>query len=194
MQPEFTYTIHSLGVKVAALITADMISRRLTDTFNADRIIIPGRCRGDLDKLSEQFNTPFERGPEELKDLPLYFGKSSFKHDLNHYTLQIFAEIVDAPNNSVKSTLSRAAYYREQGANVIDIGCLPDTPFPHLEAVIKALKDEDYLEDNFAVLDELIDLGLVLLVRVVLHPEKQRVDHNKGSNEVLEPFCLDKPD
>jgi len=113
MQPEFTYTVHSLGVKVAALITAEMIIRRLTDTFNADRIIIPGRCRGDLTTLSEKFNIPFERGPEELKDLPLYFGKSSIKHDLNHYTVQIFAEIVDAPNNSVEKTLARAAYYRQ---------------------------------------------------------------------------------
>ncbi|MDG2365153.1 MAG: DUF6513 domain-containing protein [Methylococcaceae bacterium] len=144
MQPEFTYTVHSLGVKVAALITAEMISRRLTDTFNADRIIIPGRCRGNINMLAEKFNIPFERGPEELKDLPLYFGKSSIKHDLSHYTLQIFAEIVDAPNNSVASTLARAAYYRQQGANVIDIGCLPDTPFPHLETVIKALKAEGY--------------------------------------------------
>ena len=144
MQPEFTYTVHSLGVKVAALITAEMISRRLTDTFNADRIIIPGRCRGNINMLAEKFNIPFERGPEELKDLPLYFGKSSIKHDLSHYSLQIFAEIVDAPNNSVASTLARAAYYRQQGADVIDIGCLPDTPFPHLETVIKALKAEGY--------------------------------------------------
>jgi hypothetical protein len=47
IQPEFTYTVHQIGVKVAALMTADMIARRLKDTFNADRIILPGRCRGD---------------------------------------------------------------------------------------------------------------------------------------------------
>ena len=53
MQPDFTYTVHQLGLKVAALMTADMIARRLTDTFNATRIIVPGRCRGDLVALSE---------------------------------------------------------------------------------------------------------------------------------------------
>ena len=47
MQPEFTYTVHILGVKVAALMTTEMIARRLTDTFCADGIIIPGRCRSD---------------------------------------------------------------------------------------------------------------------------------------------------
>ncbi len=52
MQPSFTYTVHQLGLKVAALMTADMIGRRLTETFGADRIIVPGRCRGDLDALS----------------------------------------------------------------------------------------------------------------------------------------------
>ena len=54
MQPSFTYTVHQLGLKVAALMTADMIGRRLTETFGADRIIVPGRCRGDLDALSVQ--------------------------------------------------------------------------------------------------------------------------------------------
>ena len=33
---------------------------------------------------------------------------------------------------------------RSSGANVIDLGCLPDTPFPHLEQAIAALKDKGY--------------------------------------------------
>ena len=52
MHPECNYTVHQLGLKVAALMTADMIGRRLTDTFGADRILVPGRCRGDLEALS----------------------------------------------------------------------------------------------------------------------------------------------
>ena len=31
-----------------------------------------------------------------------------------------------------------------KGANVIDLGCLPDTPFPHLEEAIGALKEQGY--------------------------------------------------
>jgi len=53
MQPEFDYTVHQLGLKVAALMTADMIGRRLKDTFGASRVIVPGRCRGDLESLSQ---------------------------------------------------------------------------------------------------------------------------------------------
>lgn len=53
MRPEFAYTVHQLGLKVAALMTADMIQRRLKDTFGADWVMVPGRCRGDLEALSD---------------------------------------------------------------------------------------------------------------------------------------------
>ena len=39
------------------------------------RVLVPGRCRADLDRLAAEFGVPFERGPDELKDLPAYFGK-----------------------------------------------------------------------------------------------------------------------
>ena len=32
---EFIYTVHALGVSVAALMTVDMVMRRLKNTFNA---------------------------------------------------------------------------------------------------------------------------------------------------------------
>jgi dihydropteroate synthase-like protein len=145
MQPEFTYTVHQLGVKVAALMTAEMIARRLKDTFNAERIIIPGRCRSNLDTLSKDLGLPVERGPEELKDLPLYFGKQAHKPDLSQYKVKIFAEIVDAPQSTIEQIVERAYYYRNNGADIIDIGCLPDTDFPHLEETIQALKQEGFV-------------------------------------------------
>lgn len=145
MQPAFTYTVHQLGLKVAALMTAEMIARRLPHTFSADRIIVPGRCRGDLAVLSSQLGVPVVRGPEELKDLPQYFGKAAQKPDLSQYHVKIFAEIVDAPHISVADVLQRAHYYKNNGADVIDIGCLPSTDFPHLEAVIGSLKQQGFM-------------------------------------------------
>jgi hypothetical protein len=71
MQPAaFTYTVHALGLQVAGLMTSDMIRRRLTDVMGANRIIVPGRCRGDLDEVSAALHVPVIRGPDELKDLP----------------------------------------------------------------------------------------------------------------------------
>ncbi|MDO9212758.1 MAG: DUF6513 domain-containing protein [Methylococcales bacterium] len=145
MQPEFTYTVHQLGLKVAALMTTDMIIRRLSDTFGADRIIIPGRCRGDIDAVTEHLGIPVERGPEELKDLPQYFGKKAHKADLSKYAVKIFAEITDAATISIDEVLNRAAYYRNNGADVIDIGCLPSTDFPEMENIIRTLKQQGYM-------------------------------------------------
>jgi dihydropteroate synthase-like protein len=116
--------------------------------------VIPGRCRGDLDALSAQLGVPVERGPEEVKDLPQYFGKDAHHYDLSQYQTKIFAEIVDAPNIGVDEVIARAYYYKANGADVIDIGCLPGTPFPHLVDCIRTLKQEgfkvsiDSLEDS----------------------------------------------
>jgi dihydropteroate synthase-like protein len=145
MEPEFRYTVHQLGLTVAALMTADMIHRRLKDTFGADRVLVPGRCRGDLETLSRDLGLPVERGPEELHDLPEFFGKAGKKPDLGRYELRIFAEIVEAPQLDIDGILRRARDYRKDGADVIDLGCLPATPFPHLEDAVRALKAEGFL-------------------------------------------------
>lgn len=144
MEPEFGYTVHQLGLTVAALMTADMIRRRLKDTFGADRVLVPGRCRGDLEALSKDMGLPIERGPEELHDLPEFFGKKKKKPDIGRYELRIFAEIVDAPRLDIDGILRQARDYRKDGADVIDVGCLPETLFPHLEAAVGALKAEGF--------------------------------------------------
>ncbi|MGZ8219480.1 DUF6513 domain-containing protein [Methylomagnum sp.] len=145
MAPEFGYTVHQLGLTVAALMTADMIRRRLKDTFGATRVLVPGRCRGDLEALSKDLGLPIERGPDELHDLPEFFGKAKQKPDLSRYELRIFAEIVEAPQLDIDGILRRARDYRRDGADVIDLGCLPATPFPHLEDAVRALKAEGFL-------------------------------------------------
>ena len=145
MQPTpFAFEVRDIGVKVAALMTPDIIRRRLPQPLQADRVILPGRSRGDLDALTQQFGVPFSRGPDDLKDLPEYFGRQGKPVDLSRHDVRIFAEIVEAPSLDVPGILARAAAYRAAGADVIDIGCLPDTPFPHLEASVIALRDAGY--------------------------------------------------
>ena len=54
MQPvEFTCEIKNIGVSVAALMTAQMIGRRLHDLDEVDRIIVPGLCLGDLGLIEQ---------------------------------------------------------------------------------------------------------------------------------------------
>lgn len=136
----FTWEVRQLGVKVAALMTAEMIGRRLTDTGGASRILVPGRCRGDMAALGARLGVAVERGPEELMDLPQFFGQEGRAPDLSRHAVRIFAEIVDAPRLGIEAILERAAAYRNDGADVIDLGGLPETPFPHLDEAVRALK------------------------------------------------------
>ena len=53
---DFTYEIRNLNVNVAALLTTDMIERRIGNIDSFDEIIIPGRVRGDLESLKENIN------------------------------------------------------------------------------------------------------------------------------------------
>ncbi|MFT3666134.1 DUF6513 domain-containing protein [Piscinibacter sp.] len=140
----FTHEVREIGLQVAALMTADMIRRRVEPPVRADRIIVPGRCRGDVAALSEHFGVPVQRGPEELKDLPRFFNRAAKPVDLSEYEVAIFAEIVDAPRLSVDAIVARAQALARDGADVIDLGCLPETPFPHLEDGVRALKQAGF--------------------------------------------------
>ena len=138
--PEWNYRVKQLGLSVAALMTGDLILRRLKDVKGINKVILPGRVRVDINKLSKNYGVPFERGPEELRDIPEFFGRSEKKKILTKYNIKIFAEIVDAPNMTIKEIVNKAIKYKQEGANIIDLGCLPDTKFNHLEEAVKAIK------------------------------------------------------
>ncbi len=138
----FTYEIVDIGVKVAALMTEDIIARRLKLPVSADRIILPGRYRGDLDSLSQRFGIPFVRGPDEVVDLPVFLGRVGKPIDLSKHDMRIFAEIVDASALSLDALMQRATHLAAAGADVIDLGCLPETPFPHLADAVRAMKGQ----------------------------------------------------
>ena len=144
----FTWETRELGLQVAALMTAEMIRRRVAapavGARRVDRIIVPGRCRGDLDALAQHFGIPVQRGPDEVKDLPRFFDRAAKPIALDDYAVAIFAEIVDAPHLSVAGIVARATRLRADGADVIDLGCLPETRFDHLADSVQALKAEGF--------------------------------------------------
>jgi len=45
---DFTYEVVQLPISVAGLMTADFIGRHFAPAAGVDRVIVPGRCRGDL--------------------------------------------------------------------------------------------------------------------------------------------------
>jgi dihydropteroate synthase-like protein len=142
--PQFKYRIEQIGVSVAALMTPELIAKRLKHVGSANKMILPGLCQGDLSLLHRQYGIPAERGPNDLKDLPQYFGQQGMTPDLSQHSVEIFAEIVDAPDLSLDAILAKAEYYKAQGANVIDLGCLPNRPFNHLVEAIQLLKSNGF--------------------------------------------------
>ena len=82
--PAFSWATREIGLQVAALMTAEMIQRRVSresltegGARQPDRIYVPGRCRGDVAALAAHFGVPVERGPEEMKDLPRFFNRAA---------------------------------------------------------------------------------------------------------------------
>jgi dihydropteroate synthase-like protein len=153
---DFAWDIIDAGVKVAALMTEDIILRRVKLAEGTTRIVLPGRFRGDLDRLANHFNVQVVRGPDEVADLPVFLGRAGQPPDLSKHDMRIFAEIVDAPTLTIEALLARAEKLRQAGADVIDIGCLPETPFPQLAEAVQELKRLGFtVSVDSANLDEL---------------------------------------
>ena len=144
---QFTYEVVDIGVNVAALATINIIIKKLDlkNISKATKIIIPGRCRGEIKDLEKYCNKNCVRGPEELKDIPSFLGLQGKDLDLSKYDTKIIGEITEAPNMSVKEIIKQANTYKKDGADIIDIGCLPSTKFPHLSETIQELKNQNFI-------------------------------------------------
>lgn len=189
--PNGTWHISNIGVKVAALMTEAIVRKRLKDPVDADRVIVPGRSRMNLDSLKEHFGVPFERGPDEIIDLPQYFGKDGGPPDLSQYDVRIFAEIVDAPTYTVDALLARGLELKAKGANVIDIGCQPDVPFPHLEETVVALTQAGMTVSVDSGDVEELRRGAKAGADFVLSLDETNLDAIEGTRAV--PILLPKP-
>jgi dihydropteroate synthase-like protein len=130
-----------LGITVAALMHVDWIGRKLTVDANIDRVILPGWCQGDVGKLNTQFGRPVERGPKDLHELPEFLGHAATEPpDLSRFDIEILAEINHAPRLADTELLAQASRYRDNGADVIDLGCIPGESWSRAGDVTKLLR------------------------------------------------------
>ncbi|MBK6781826.1 MAG: dihydropteroate synthase [Gemmatimonadetes bacterium] len=140
MQPPFAVEVAVLGITVAALLTTPWIARYLTVPPGTDLILLPGLTEGDPALLTEQFGVPAERGPKDLRDIPRHFGQAAAARDYGAWDIEILAEINNAPRRSREALLAEARHYQASGADLIDVGCTPGVPFPHLGEVVRELR------------------------------------------------------
>ncbi len=142
--PNLEYEIAVLPISVAALMNAGYIAKHLPGSSGCQRAMIPGSCPGDLDLIADKLGVETVRGPGDLKDIPAYFGAVGRLPGYGECRVKILAEIVDAYRIGVEGILARAAYFRESGADVIDLGCQAGIDFPEIGAAVRALKNKGF--------------------------------------------------
>jgi len=141
----FEYDVAVLGISVAALMSVDFVARKLDAPQAIDRVLLPGWCGGDLDVLTQRFGSRFERGPKDMFDLPEYFGgRAKSPPDLSQYDIEILAEINHAPRLSGQELLAKAEKYRRDGADIIDLGGIPDEPWQRIGEATRLLRSEGF--------------------------------------------------
>jgi dihydropteroate synthase-like protein len=140
MQPPFKFDIAVLKITVAALMTTPWIARFLQVPPEVDLVLIPGLCEGDPSVIAERVGVRVEKGPKDLREIPRYFGRAVAAQSYGSHSIEILAEINNAPKLSAAALRSSAEYFRASGADVIDIGCTPGFPFPGLGSVVRELR------------------------------------------------------
>src|SRR3954452_5560361 len=145
----FDYDVAVMKITVAALMTAEWIARRLEVPPGVTRIMIPGLCPGDPAVLSERFDVPAEKGPADLKRLPAFFGQADARSRYGARDIRIFAEINNVPQLDRERIIEAASYYRDAGADVIDLGLS---------------LDRNWLEDGPEVIGDLKARGFTLSI------------------------------
>jgi len=139
MAPPFEYDVAALKITVAALMTTDWIARALEVPGGVDLVMIPGLCEGDTDAIAGKAGVAVEKGPKDLREIPVYFGRAALAADYGDWDIEILAEINNAPRLTVDAVREAAAYFKTSGADIIDIGCTPGLPFPGLGALVRSL-------------------------------------------------------
>jgi dihydropteroate synthase-like protein len=139
LAPEFAYDVAVLKITVAALMTAPWIARFLEVPAGTDLVLIPGLCEGDPAVIAAQVGVPVQKGPKDLREIPEYFGRQKAVASYGTWDIEIVAEINNAPRLPREAVQREAEYFRDSGADLIDIGCTPGRAFPNLADVVRDL-------------------------------------------------------
>ncbi len=138
--PDGSWRIANVGVKVAALMTEAIVRNRLKAPLEADRVIVPGRARMNLAPVEGPLRRAVRARPrrDRRSAAVLRQGRQAARPvALRHAHLR--RDRRGAAAHASRSCVARARRSQGKGADIIDIGCQPDTPFPHLEEVVRAL-------------------------------------------------------
>lgn len=133
--------VQVVGISVAALMHVDWLLRKLHIDQRYDRVIVPGWCQGDLQKLASHFGMPFERGPREIQELPVWLKRGKLPPvDLSIFDISILAEINHAPQLPLDQLIAISESLVAQGADLIDLGCIPGSDWSDVSTAVRELR------------------------------------------------------
>ncbi len=138
----FDYSIAVLPITVAALMTPKWLLRKLQVPENVTRVVVPGYLQSGLQELRDALQLPVDCGPRDIRNLSEFFGKKrEIAAELTSYSIEILAEINHAPSLTIEQLIARATLLREQGADVIDLGCTPGVQWSTIGESVRALRE-----------------------------------------------------
>lgn len=173
-----------LNITVAALMTANWVARHLPTGIVADRLILPGFCRGDVREVAEASGVPAELGPKDLRDLPEFFGKKSGPPPgYGECDIEILAEINHAPKKSPEEILADSRRYRASGADIIDLGCDPGGTWAGVGDAVRLLKADGFRVSVDSFNPEEVEAALAAGAELVLSVNSTNVGHARGWHE-----------
>jgi dihydropteroate synthase-like protein len=142
-QAGFDYSVAVLPITVVALATTPWIANHLSVPVGVQRVLLPGLCAGELAVVAQRAGVPVERGPEDLRDLPEFFGRAGGRAlSYGKQNIAILAEINHAPRLNRQVILAQARIFHAAGADVIDLGCDPGDTWAGVGDTVRALRDE----------------------------------------------------
>lgn len=136
----FEYEVLVLNITVAALMTPEWVLRRLQVPQGIDRIYVPGACSGDWSMIEQAVGIPVTAGPADVRDLPDLFGQPA-SENYGAFDIRIIAEINHAPRLTREQLLQQALAFQQQGADVIDLGCVPGSTWNAMSDAVRLLMD-----------------------------------------------------
>jgi dihydropteroate synthase-like protein len=170
-----------LPITVAALLTTPWVARHLTVPAGVSRVILPGFCGGELGAIAAETPASVERGPRDLRDLPEFFGqRAEPSADLLLRDIQIIAEINHAPQLKLSEIVDEAAKLFVDGADVIDLGCDPESEWTGVGEAVNALLDAGFRVSIDSFQKREVELALAAGAKLVLSVNGANVEFAKG--------------
>ena len=179
----FTWEVREIGLQVAGADDGrhDPAPRRARRS-RADRIIVPGRCRGDLEALTRALRHPGRARPRRAEGpAALLRPRRAADRPRRIRDRRSLPRSSTRRGSRVTQIVERARRLAADGADVIDLGCLPETPFDHLADSVRALKAAGFtVSVDSMITDELLRGG-ARRRRLPAEPDaRHAVDRRRG--------------